>query len=320
MSKADIPEVVEGWNRAFAFDRADAQRFEDVVFGDPNSQEHGTLVAEELGRIVGFASCAAREGTVGADGTGTEKDIDNGYLKGLFYQNEPAGEALLEETGGFLHSRGKTTIRVVQYTGRYFFPGIDLRYESLLGFLKRNGFEETSRIKDVSLDLLSYQPGGQEYQRRQWARARSAGVRIVSYRREMLAQMRAFVEDLNIPIWFGREWEKDWRGRETAVVAVKGDRIVGFACWWPASGASGIGGLGPIATLEAERGKGIGSCMLDECMRRSKQAGVKTVVAGWANTPFYLKNGWRICREYAALQKRMQAPSGGLRRLPDCVP
>ena len=306
MKRADLSKVVEGWNETFVFDEVDEEKFERTVFGDLNYERDGTLVAEDEGEIVGFASCVAREGVLGKDGKGTEQEKDKGYLKGIFYQDEDIGRALLERIEEFLRSRGKSVVKVVKYGGGvYFFPGIDLRYKRLLRFFKQNDFEETGQLQDVSLDLEKYQPEQGEYQRKQWKRVKSEGMEIVSYRPDMLPQMQEFVPRLNILQWFGPDWKKDWEKRENTVVAVKDNRILGYASYRPAPKGSDTGGFGSIGALPSERGKGIGTCMMDECMHRLKEAETKIVIARWANTPFYLKSGWEVCREYAVFEKKI---------------
>ncbi len=254
--------------------------------------------------MVGFATCVLRETVAGRDGTGQETERHLAYLKGMFHRSESDGGRLLERAIDFARRKGKTVLRVVQYGGgRYFFPGIDLRYEAMLDWLRRMGFERTRILQDVSLDLRAYRPGREPYQRRQWRRLRRAGIRVEAYRPELHEQARAFVAALGIPSWFGPQWEQKWAREGNVVVAVAGRGVLGFSRYHPHWLGPGIGGLGPIGTLQAERGKGVGSCMLDECMRRLKDAGCTTAIANWANTPFYLKNGWQVCREYAVLQK-----------------
>ena len=306
MNRQEVSEVLEGWNEAFPFDKVDEEKFARVVFGDLNYERAGSLVAEGEGKLIGFSSCVTREGVWGKDGKGTPEEKDYGYLKGIFFEDENIGKALLNGTEEFLRPRRKTLVKVVRYGGGpYFFPGIDLRYKGLLRFFKENHFEEKAELQDVSLDLEKYEPGQGEYQRKKWQGLKDEGIEIVSYLPQMLPLMREFVPGLNIRSWFGRGWEKDWEKRENTVVAVKGERILGYASYRSAPPGREVGGFGSIGTLPSERGKGIGTCMMDECMRRLEEAGTKVVIARWANTPFYLKSGWEVCREYAVLEKRI---------------
>ena len=60
-----------------------------------------------------------------------------------------------------------------------------------------------------------------------------------------------------------------------------------------------------IGVLEAVRGNGIGTCLLLESMRHMRELGTPTAMAGWAETDFYLKNGWHISRQWAPFQKAL---------------
>ncbi len=113
------------------------------------------------------------------------------------------------------------------------------------------------------------------------------------------------MEGLGIPQRFGEGWEESWKRPRPTVVAVRGDEILGYSGYSPAKDSAGLGGFGSIGTLPSERGKGIGTCMMDACMARLKEAGTKRVVAKWANTPFYLKSGWQVSREFAVFEKAL---------------
>jgi GNAT superfamily N-acetyltransferase len=302
--RKDLDCLLEFWNRVYVHDTRDLERFDRTVFDDPNYDPAGTVVAVDGDRIAGFASCVAREGTKGKDGKGSERDRENAYFKALLYERTDVGRALVERIETFVRSTGKRVIRVVVYGGgAYFFPGIDLRYTDIVSFFKEVGFEQTDVAKDVDLDVAAYEPGQGDYQRGQWGRLRDAGIRVVDYEAAMLREMETFVERVRIPQWFGEGWQSGWKRSRNSVVAVRDKEILGFSSYTPSTGPDGLGGFGSIATLHAERGKGIGTCMMDACIARLKAGGTRRVVAKWANTPFYLPSGWRVCREFAVFSK-----------------
>ena len=306
MEKPDIDEVLVRWNQVYVWDTRDAGPFDRTIFGDPNYEPGGTLVACDGDTITGFVSCVYREGPKGRDGKGTEQNIANAYLKGVFYDDEETGRELLGRAEAFVRAGGKSLIRVVVYGGgAYFFPGIDLRYPEVISFFERAGYEQTQVARDVGLDLEDYTPGEGPYQKAQWERMRNEGIEVVQYRPELLPQMVPFVERVQLPQWFGEGWERGWQKPRNTVVAVRGDEILGFSSYSPAVPPETIGGFGSIGTLPEERGKGIGTCMMDVCMARLKEAGTKRTIAKWANTPFYFKSGWEVSREFAVFEKRI---------------
>ncbi|NIV44023.1 GNAT family N-acetyltransferase [Candidatus Bathyarchaeota archaeon] len=209
---------------------------------------------------------------------------------------------LLERALDFLKSKGKKIARVGDYTGRYFSPGIDTRYEEALRFYLANGFREIDTEEDVMIDLSAFQPT--DYHKRAQRRIRELGVSIAPYQPTALQAMRRFAAKLAYPQWFPEGWELHFAKRGHTLVALLKNEIVGWAEFHLDSGEWFFG---PIAVLKELRRMGIGTCLLLESMRRLKALGATSVTAGWANVPFYLKNGWMISRRYAVLQKELAA-------------
>ena len=311
LDKPDLAEVVAGWNECWKYDQVTEQRFARVILDDPNYEPSGTLVATEpptlpsQRKIVGFVCAAAREDVVGKDGRGLPEQADFGYLKGFFvreeYRDTDVGELLLDEAIRFVRAKGKSILRVVLYSGRYFFPGIDVRYEQLLRFFERHGFERIQLVNDLSINLTQFEPS--EYHRKVRRRVEESGATITPYHPEMLEPMQEFVRKVNIPYWFPEGWEEDFGEEGHTLAALRGEEIVGWAEYWPHPER---GGFGPIAVLPEERHQGIGTCLLSEAMLWMKAQGVPEAFAGWAATDFYLRSGWEICRQYAALEKKLE--------------
>lgn len=304
LENADLGEVVAAWNECLVYDRVTEPRFAEVILGDPNYEPNGTLVARDQGHLTGFISVVTREGIEGKDGKGRPEEAHLGYLKGFFvrpeYEATPAGERLLEAAIQWLRTKRKEVLRVGLYTGRYFFPGIDVRYEALARFFERHGFERLQLINDLSVRLADFEPSAYQEEARQ--RAAAAGVTVTSYRPEMLEAMREFVRRVDIHHWFPAGWEEGFGRGDCTLVARRGEEIVGWAEYWPHPHQ---GGFGPIAVLPEERHQGIGTGLLLESMLRMKAQGVPEAVAGWAATEFYQRSGWEVCRQYEAWQKRI---------------
>jgi ribosomal protein S18 acetylase RimI-like enzyme len=300
---SDIAQVVSGWNTCLPYDKITEARFENTIFADPNYAKEGNFVVTQNSNVVGFVAAVAREGIAGRDGAGTVREKDIGYVKGLFVleehdKDETVKKDLLERALDFLKSKGKKIARVGDYTGRYFSPGIDTRYEEALRFYLTNGFREIDTEEDVRIDLSAFQPT--EYHKRAQRRVRELGVDVALYQSTALQAMRRFAAKLAYPQWFLDGWELHFAKRGHTLVALLKNEIVGWAEfhldseeWF----------FGPIAVLKELRKMGIGTCLLLESMRRMKALGATSVTAGWANVPFYLKNGWMISCQYAVLQR-----------------
>lgn len=304
LAKTDIPKVVEGWNRSLVHDTVTQEQFEWVMLGDPNVEPEGNIIALARGQIVGFVSVVARGGG--------PHEKDDGFVKGLFVLDacweQGVGERLLAEAEAYLVSRGKRAIKVTAYVGgRYFFNGIDLRYERLLALLAGCGYErlrdwgEIYTIDDVAVDLTDFEPTAYHVEAR--VRAAAIGAKITPYGPAMLEKMRVFAEKLlGYEHWFPAGWEDGFGSSGHTLVALKEGAIIGWANYRP---DEKDGAFGPIGVLEAYRGNGIGTCLLLESMLSMKALGTPKVTAGWAETDFYLKNGWYICRQWAPFQKKL---------------
>jgi GNAT superfamily N-acetyltransferase len=305
LTRSDVPMVVEAWNRSLVYDSVTQERFEWTILDDPNCEPEGNIIALDRGQIVGFVSVVARGGE--------PHEKDDGFIKGLFvldaYWDRGVGERLLEGAEAYLVSRGKHAIKVTAYIGgRYFFNGIDLRYERLLALFAECGYErlrdwgEIYTIDDVAVDLTDFEPTAYHIEARK--RVAAIGVKIMPYHPAMLEEMRIFVEKLAYWEWFPSGWEDGFGSSRHSLVASKDGEIVGWADYRP---DPQDGEFGPIGVLEAYRGHGIGTCLLLESMLSMKELGAPKATAGWvAETNFYLKSGWHICRQWAPFQKKLQ--------------
>jgi GNAT superfamily N-acetyltransferase len=308
LERSDVAQVVSSWCPCLPHDKITRAKFEDTIFEDSNYKTQGNLVAIENDQIVGFVAAVVREGIAGQDGAGRADEEDFGYIKGLFTlkehdEKEEIKRNLLERALDFMKSKSKKIARVGEYTGRYFFPGIDTRYEEDLRFYLENGFEEVDAEEDVMIDLEAFQ--ATEYQKLAQRRVKELGVVIKPYQSEVLDAMRRFAEKLDYPQWFPKGWESGFAKKGNTLVALLGTEIVGWATFGYSSSTDDWY-FGPIAVLEDFRRRGIGTCLLLESMQRMKEAGAPNVIAGWANVPFYTKNGWKVSRRYSVFQRRLE--------------
>jgi len=179
---------------------------------------------------------------------------------------------------------------------------VDLRYKAALEFFKSKGFQQDHIIDDVDVEMRDYQIS--EYQKDARRRMAVSGVQIKEYDPAMLDEMRRFVRKLDMIGWFPEGWEEGFKDKGYKFVALMSKDIVGWASYHPGKGTARFG---PIAVLEDMRGNGIGSCLLLECVLRMKELGADRVLASWANTPFYLENDWKICRQYSVLERNIES-------------
>jgi GNAT superfamily N-acetyltransferase len=297
MTRADVPDALRLWNADFVHDAVAEDRLEKVIFDDPHFPEGIALVLEEGGELAGFLYAVAPDPSATWVGNVC-------FLKLMCGPPDEEGspaERLLEVAEGFCVDQGCEGVHVVEYAaGGHIIPGIDRRYGKKMAFFEERGYSESREIRDVALDLTDFEPGPWAREARQQAADR--GIGILPYDTSMIGMLREFVADIGMGHWFRQGWQKRYFSGCHTFVAVQDGRILGYADYAP---GEEYGHLGTTAVRRELRGQGIGSCLLTACMVRLKELGTPLVVAEWANTPFYLKNGWQIWRRYAVLHKAL---------------
>jgi GNAT superfamily N-acetyltransferase len=305
MEITDIPDIVRGWNICLPYDQISGERFKHVILDDANYEKDSCLVAIYDDKLVGFISAVIRDDILSADDDDKpEYNKTPGYFKGFYvleeFRRNGIGSKLFDGAIEYIKSKGKSYVRLLEYTGNYFFPGVDTRYEFAIGFLESKGFYKEYELNDVDIDLIDFEIG--DYQKNARQKMEKFGVHVEDYDPSMLDKMRVFSKKLGIISWFPEGWEDWFRAKGNKVVALKEDEIVGWASF---SVNGDIGWFGPTGVLKDMRNNGIGSCILLESILQMKNAGAKSVIASWANTPFYIANGWKICRQYGVFEKRI---------------
>ncbi len=306
LAEEHVASVVEAWNRALPYDHMTEGEFRRVLFQDPNYEPEAASVAwADDGSALGIGACVLRRTPEGKDGGGQEPEFARGYLKAFFVLDHPGqdeiADALLGAAESYCAKARKHKLFVTQYTGPYFFPGIDVRYERLHTLLIARGYRDVGTLEDVAVDLQD--PSIPD----RLARARErAGptIEVLTWKPDLMAAMRRFVEEEDKRQWFPVGWESGLaQPRERVLILRRGEEIVGWAQYRPGTPRAGFG---PVLVLRRERGKGYGALLLFECMGRARDQGSENMWAGWANTGFYVACGWHICRRYAVLLKDLR--------------
>jgi GNAT superfamily N-acetyltransferase len=270
-------------NRCACFDWRDEDGFRETVLPPPG--DGVALVADGAGRLVGFMGVAGSA------------------ITGFFVADERRREGIASALlGAALRDPRCAThpaITVRSHNYWCFVPGVDKRYTGAIAFLESRGFARKGLNTDVSMGLEE----AAALPRRRAGRS-APGSRVVPYEPVLLDAMRVFVQRIDMPGWIWPDWEARYaRGGEgVRCVALRGDEIVG----WVDGRVSpnGTGGINYIAVLEDVRRQGIGSVLLREAVAGLATRGAKSFFAPYVPAPFYLANGWRVCREYVIMQRQ----------------
>lgn len=218
-------------------------------------------MAEIEGRIAGAAF-----GSLHAEASPARGHVD---LVGVAPERRRRGLAtrLLDELERRLIRSGAAELVVGLNTPCYAWPGVDVRYTAAVSCLERRGYVRGPEHVGMTIDLdgLALDTSSAE--------SRLAGEGIA------VRRMRA-EEETAVRTWIAGSWGESWaweagrvfeEGPVRGHLALRGERIVAFAV----HGVHRRSGLGPLGTLEAERGRGVGTVLMRRCLRDQRDAGLE---------------------------------------------
>jgi GNAT superfamily N-acetyltransferase len=298
MTPSDLPQVFEGWEEVLIHDHLVSEaKFRKAILDNPNYHPNGTLVSVDRERVIGFIFSVAPGGEQGI--------IVAMYVRPRYMETQLPGE-LLQCAENYLLTQGAMLVNVGGSS--VLPPGVDIRYGNLLECFQRAGYERKGTLDEMECELKGWIPT--PYQQEKIKLAKAYGVRVVDYTHSTPEALHEFAKRAAKRAAWNWFWEW-WEYGPTMVIALRGNEIIGFANYWPdgtfAYGPKGAcGGFGPIGVLPEHRGRGIGTWLLVESMLRVQKLGRTHIWANWANTPFYLPNGWRVSRQFAGLEKTLR--------------
>ena len=280
----DLEAIQVGWGRTVPHDSLGnwAESTRDLVLPPV---EHGlSRVATIDGSVIGFVS------------------VIGGALSGIFvddpHRRQGVGDALLQVVSGFAQEQGWKELSVVtchDWTGTI--PGIDIRYETAIGFLEHRGFERGQRMCDCGADI-------QEIEAVSRQRPLGDVCAVSEYQSDALEEMKAFNER--------DETDWDWVGWVERFPHTDPDRVrlvaraEGKMVGCIDSKLSGsVAGLAFISVDGAYRRRGIASALLRGAASECKRRGATSMFAGNTSGELYEANGWRVQREYVGMTRQL---------------
>ena len=183
----------------------------------------------------------------------------------------------------------------------YWLPGLDPRHTEAYFFLKKHGFKRGTERNNLWIDLEKFpneQPPSE-------------------FRGYKISRAKLEEKDEIIPLKFmSRAYQMGFWPDETELT-FRNDPITTFIArnsnneviGWASHNTLYPSNFGPTGVRKSERGKGLGTILLDWCLWDMKQMGLKRAVIMWVtgNTVyFYLKSrGAHICEFYWSMKRRV---------------
>lgn len=303
----DFDAVVTLWNRALPRDTTTAGRFLQWLVVNPDfnpATAEGAMVAEESGRVIGFARAIVR--TWPNDTLGVEED--NGWIPVMFVaperQRQGVGTKLLDACLALFRERSRRRVWLCGNTGSapgYLFPGVDRdAYAGAFSFFQRRGFAVDHEPVAMSGSTLDYD--FDRHRAEAWTPESSTGVEVRSLTPEMVMPFLAFLREAFPGDWNAVARAKLRTGRfDEVLLATLDGAVVGY-CQWEGEH------FGPFGVREDVRGKKLGAKLFCEAVRRIKAADGRTVWFNWADegpARFYERHGLKVTRRFAIMRREL---------------
>jgi mycothiol synthase len=271
----------------------DAARLPAIMAAAPGRL---SVVAEAAGEVTGacYGSLRARPGLTTL-----------GYIDLLAVApaatGRGTGRALLDAMEAQLAERGAEELVIGGHPPVYLWPGIDVRYTAMICLAGRAGYERYADATDMIVDLTAGDLTAGD------PSAGDLAAGGITLRRATRAESPALTSWLRAGPWGQSTWPEEVaatldREPVTCHVACRDGQYLGFAC----HGSVRAGWFGPMGTLGAERGLGIGAALLRRCLADMRAAGQQTAMIGWVGPiRFYARTvGARVDRVYWLYRKK----------------
>jgi len=311
-------EIISLWNRCLTRDPISLEVFERKVLLDPNFEAEGFLLAEEDGKLLGFAYNIVRKYPILREEV--EKDKERGWIVAFGVAPEAretnVGDRLIQASIDFHRERRKKIILYSPYVPNYFFPGIDAEaYPHEYEVLLRNGFTEIKGAEGLAMDTslwpdFKYPADIKEREER----LKREGIEIKVLTTQYLYPLMKFLEKHMPADWYRHARELLLHNRKTQVfVAVKGREVVGYCQFWGGEGYEWYmpgSHFGPFGVREDMRGKGIGTMLLYKCLEAMKENGIHNAFLLWTGEKakrLYERFGFKVTRVFKLMKKNIEA-------------
>lgn len=272
----DAGEVAALLARAAPDEGLDADELEDVLW-------------DGGGIVLGRRDAVALVAVVAATTRGTGEPV--GHVRLLAVDPERArrglGRAALAEAERWLVEQGASTVVLGGEAPVYLWPGVDVAAEGLVALVEGAGYEAAGELANMDLDVAFRAPTPDGIELR----------RVVED--DDAAAVRAMVAE-RWPHWS----EELDRGIDRATVhaAFEHGAPVGFC----GHSVLRTGWVGPMATVEEVRHRGIGAALLAEACRDLMVMGRRTAEIAWVGpADFYARLGATPGRRWRRYVRRI---------------
>jgi predicted N-acetyltransferase YhbS len=266
-------------------------------------------------RTVGFVATTTATGAAAVTGVvlGSlgARDPEAGHVDLLAVhparRRRGVARALMAAAEGALGRRGARQILLTGNAPYYAWPGIDVRYTPAVCAARALGYDHHDTAWNMTADLSDGSPAVRDTAPAE-ERLAAAGV-TVRPATEADAAALATLARAN----FGSSWGAeiaDSIGRPGAGCHIAVRDVDGQPLGFAAYGSSRPSWFGPMGTVEAAQGLGIGGVLLRRCLIDQRAAGLARAEIGWVGPVAFYSSAVdaRIERVFFLFRKRLERP------------
>ena len=294
---AEFFDVVDLWNDSMQADRISPELFRYRVLLQPNYDPGLCLVAEDDGRVIGFAFGVPARDVV--------------YVNAIFVRRDSRRMGVGSELLGAMTdaAKGKGLKKMVFSGGpRYVVPGVDwVSYPGAIEFFTKNGFKEVNRESvAMSRSLMDYRTPPEvieleeKFKKEGYVFMQLDEQHVLPLLRFLAREFPGWDHDARVTL------ESNLKNLDMFIIALKGDDIVGY-CQIATDGL--IEHFGPFGVAANLRSKGIGAVLFHKCLKLMQTKGARNAWFLWGggrNYSFYVRHGMKEMRRFAIMSKELK--------------
>ncbi|MBB5870657.1 GNAT superfamily N-acetyltransferase [Allocatelliglobosispora scoriae] len=230
------------------------------------------LVEVEHGRVIGVVLASIGH----ADPSAGHLDL---IAVDPEHQRKGIGSALIATAEDELAALGCTVVRIAGNAPDYVWPGVDVRYTPAVCAVVASGYHHDQTAWNMTVDLTDPTSRALRSTAEAESRLIQVGIDIRTATSEDLTALLPVIDEE-----WGGAWVREVAAARGCHVALKEGQPVAFAAW----GGARSSWFGPMGTLPAAEGLGIGSVLLRRCLHEQASTGITRAQIGWVGpVPFY---------------------------------
>lgn len=292
LRESDLAALLDLWNRSAFHDQMGAELAVEKIWKDAGFSPQLALVTEHNRQLSGFAMGVNRASDQGPRGFIKLIAVDPAH------QRTGIGSHLLSILEARMRLQGALAIRPGESAPNYLVPGLDSRYVEARKFFEKHGYQVVGQASNLRVDLQAGDFSCHEL----LARLAGKGIEIRRASAADRENIMQFLRD-HWPSWQA-EVDLSMESPGPALhLAFRGNELLGFAAF--DGNNVGTGWFGPMGTLEAARGMGIGRVLLRRCLSDLKAQGQTVATIPWVGpVGFYEQHaGAKPDREFVRYEK-----------------